>query len=253
MPRAKKPKITTRCPAAAHDPPTRRTAELCWPDVPAGCLMQLSSITTEAGRSLAVVDLYSVDHYVMVRCNLNLVQCGSKLGHTVFAELAQQQRKLDEAQGKAKALASALRTSEQERHRQAATIADQQRAVLQLEQQQGQQRALLQLALQALSTLAGLGGDESMESQDSAWRAAHDVQVQLAAQLNPGTSAWAEEQQPTGAEQPDDLPCERESAGTDAEGRDEWWCVNDHTGCAWNDGQNGCMHEGTSLAPLEEE
>jgi hypothetical protein len=32
-----------------------------------------------------------------------------------------------------------------------------------------------------------------------------------------------------------------------------WWCVNDHTGCLWNDGNNGCTHEGKSCCPLEEE
>ena len=43
-----------------------------------------------------------------------------------------------------------------------------------------------------------------------------------------------------------DLPCEREldDAG--------WCCINDHTGCLWNDGHNTCNHEGDSLSPLEE-
>jgi len=31
-----------------------------------------------------------------------------------------------------------------------------------------------------------------------------------------------------------------------------WWCINDHTGCLWNDGHNTCNHEGYSLSPLEE-
>jgi hypothetical protein len=43
----------------------------------------------------------------------------------------------------------------------------------------------------------------------------------------------------------DELPCEREKD------IDEWMCINDHTGCLWNDGHNGCGHEGTSLFPLK--
>jgi len=46
---------------------------------------------------------------------------------------------------------------------------------------------------------------------------------------------------------PDELPCER---AWDDNG---WFCINDHTGCIWNDGDNTCMHEGNSLAPLEDE
>lgn len=129
MPRAKKPKITTRCPAAAHDPPTRRTAELA--------------------------------------------------------------RQLDEAERRAEAMASALRDSEQQRHEQAATARRQHRALLvyrsERQEQQRQlqeQRALLQNVLQALSMLAELGGEESMESQDSAWRRVRDVYVQIFAELN---------------------------------------------------------------------
>jgi len=33
----------------------------------------------------------------------------------------------------------------------------------------------------------------------------------------------------------------------------DWWCVNDHTGCIWNDGNNVCGHEGESMSPLEGE
>ena len=40
-------------------------------------------------------------------------------------------------------------------------------------------------------------------------------------------------------------PCEREK---DA---DEWVCINDHTGCLWNDGHNGCSHEGEKLFPIK--
>lgn len=32
-----------------------------------------------------------------------------------------------------------------------------------------------------------------------------------------------------------------------------WICVNDNTGCLYNDGHNTCFHEGASLHPLEDE
>ena len=32
----------------------------------------------------------------------------------------------------------------------------------------------------------------------------------------------------------------------------QWNCDNDHTGCLWNNGHNGCGHDGNSLSPLEE-
>ena len=42
-------------------------------------------------------------------------------------------------------------------------------------------------------------------------------------------------------------PCYREmEEGT-------WTCINDHTGCLWNNGHNECFHGGNSLTPLEEE
>jgi hypothetical protein len=31
----------------------------------------------------------------------------------------------------------------------------------------------------------------------------------------------------------------------------EWWCINDHTGCLWNDGNNTCMNEDEGEEPLE--
>ena len=40
----------------------------------------------------------------------------------------------------------------------------------------------------------------------------------------------------------------------DREWTDEgWWCMNDHTGCLWNDGHNTCNHHGDSRSPLEDE
>ncbi len=33
----------------------------------------------------------------------------------------------------------------------------------------------------------------------------------------------------------------------------EGGCVNDHTGCIWNDGNNTCTAPGTSLRPLEDD
>ena len=44
-----------------------------------------------------------------------------------------------------------------------------------------------------------------------------------------------------------ELPCEREKDGG------SWWCINDHTGCIFNDGHNTCTHRGNSLSPLEDE
>lgn len=44
----------------------------------------------------------------------------------------------------------------------------------------------------------------------------------------------------------DELPCLREKEPEDG----EWSCVNDHTGCLWNDGHNGCGHAGNSTCPL---
>ena len=48
----------------------------------------------------------------------------------------------------------------------------------------------------------------------------------------------------------DDLPCyrEREVAVMPPS---IWWCLNDHTGCIWNDGNNTCNHPGESMTPLE--
>jgi hypothetical protein len=45
----------------------------------------------------------------------------------------------------------------------------------------------------------------------------------------------------------EEKPCEREKD------IDEWVCINDHTGCLWNDGHNGCRHEGDSLFPIKPE
>ena len=48
-------------------------------------------------------------------------------------------------------------------------------------------------------------------------------------------------------EDKDELPCDREM--------DEgvWVCVNDHTGCLFNNGHNECSHRGNSTSPLEEQ
>ena len=47
--------------------------------------------------------------------------------------------------------------------------------------------------------------------------------------------------------EPIELPCQREWD------TDSWWCINDHTGCLWNNGHNDCCHSGNSLSPLEGE
>ncbi len=46
----------------------------------------------------------------------------------------------------------------------------------------------------------------------------------------------------------EELPCLR-----DIEEDGTWWCINDHTGCLYNDGHNGCNHPGKSICPLEGE
>jgi hypothetical protein len=35
--------------------------------------------------------------------------------------------------------------------------------------------------------------------------------------------------------------CEREQVGLGKGHELEWWCLNDVTGCIWNDGNNSCM------------
>jgi len=49
-------------------------------------------------------------------------------------------------------------------------------------------------------------------------------------------------------EDPSELPCYREM-----EENGSWGCVNDHTGCLFNDGHNECTHCGDCQSPLEEE
>ena len=44
-----------------------------------------------------------------------------------------------------------------------------------------------------------------------------------------------------------ELPCER------LWDHDGWWCINDHTGCLHNDGNNTCLHGGCSLSPLADQ
>lgn len=50
-------------------------------------------------------------------------------------------------------------------------------------------------------------------------------------------------------EDDDELPCLR---NLEARGlTKQWVCVNDHTGCLYNDGKNECGHDGHSSHPLE--
>ena len=56
----------------------------------------------------------------------------------------------------------------------------------------------------------------------------------------------------------DELPCVREWDEATGFFEAGWWCVNDHTGCIWNDGHNTCNHnekvdDSKLLSPLEEE
>lgn len=51
-------------------------------------------------------------------------------------------------------------------------------------------------------------------------------------------------------------PCERTWVASEFLDPGEsggWWCINDHTGCLWNNGHNECLHEGGGLAPLEDD
>lgn len=52
----------------------------------------------------------------------------------------------------------------------------------------------------------------------------------------------------------EELPCLRwrETGPGVAKGHVKWVCVNDHTGCLYNDGHNGCGHEGDSVTPLKD-
>jgi hypothetical protein len=49
-----------------------------------------------------------------------------------------------------------------------------------------------------------------------------------------------------------DAPCEREYDPSKDPEAPDYWCVNDHTGCLWNDSNNGCAHPGESNFPLNE-
>ena len=48
----------------------------------------------------------------------------------------------------------------------------------------------------------------------------------------------------------DELPCVREWDEATGFFEAGWWCVNDHTGCIYNDGHNSCCYEGKSTSPL---
>jgi len=50
-----------------------------------------------------------------------------------------------------------------------------------------------------------------------------------------------------------DAPCKREWDEATGFSEAGWWCLNDHTGCLFNDGNNTCSHRGNSTSPLEEQ
>ena len=53
-------------------------------------------------------------------------------------------------------------------------------------------------------------------------------------------------------DEPSGLPCEREwDKDPNFKDGGAWWCINDHTGCIYNDGQNTCGCEGDHPRPLE--
>ena len=55
----------------------------------------------------------------------------------------------------------------------------------------------------------------------------------------------------------EEKPCEREWVVGELNSKEfddtGWWCINDHTGCIFNDGHNTCTHRGDSLSPLEDD
>ncbi len=57
-------------------------------------------------------------------------------------------------------------------------------------------------------------------------------------------------------EDPMELPCLREWVIGELNSKEfddtGWWCINDHTGCLFNDGHNVCSHRSNSTSPLEE-
>ena len=58
-------------------------------------------------------------------------------------------------------------------------------------------------------------------------------------------------------EEPTLLPCAREWVVGELNSKEfddtGWQCINDHTGCLFNDGHNMCSHRGNSTSPLEEQ
>ena len=53
-------------------------------------------------------------------------------------------------------------------------------------------------------------------------------------------------------DEPSGLPCEREwDKDPNFKDGGAWWCINDHTGCIYNDGHNICTCEGDHPRPLE--
>lgn len=64
-----------------------------------------------------------------------------------------------------------------------------------------------------------------------------------------GESAIFEDDDEEEDEEEDELslPCMRVRDPEDA-----WVCINDHTGCIWNDGKNECSCPGDSTTPMED-
>ncbi len=50
------------------------------------------------------------------------------------------------------------------------------------------------------------------------------------------------------------LPCEREwDRDPNFKAGGAWYCINDHTGCLYNDGHNTCCYEGNDPSPLSDQ
>jgi len=100
--------------------------------------------------------------------------------------------------------------------------------------------------------------EDDEDTDDPLWEdyCGTDPEARVPYERDPQDDDDADDREPYGTplddeddEDADDLPCEREACCVDKYGA-LWTCLNDHTGCLYNDGQNGCTHEGDSPQPL---
>lgn len=81
------------------------------------------------------------------------------------------------------------------------------------------------------------------------WMAEDDVQLMMEANefIRPDELDEDDEDE---EEEDDELPCYRTLGDSNTALSKHWVCVNDHTGCLYNDGRNECGHDGHSSSPL---